>query len=76
MQNMGKYLFIIGIIVTIAGLLIWIWPSKWNMLGNLPGDIRIEKENFKLYIPITTSLLISVVISLVLILIRKISTWF
>lgn len=74
-HSMGKYLFIIGLIIALAGLLLWLWPSKWSGLGNLPGDIRIEKENFRLYIPVTTSLLISVVISLIIFLVRKISSW-
>lgn len=50
------------IVVGIAWQLGWIQNLK---LGHLPGDIRIEKENFKLYFPITTCLLISGIIFLI-----------
>ena len=50
-------------VLVVLGLL-WPWLTKLG-LGRLPGDIVIERDNFRLYIPITTSLLISVVLSLV-----------
>jgi hypothetical protein len=43
---------------------VWPWVSKLG-LGRLPGDIMVERENFRLYFPITTSILISVVLSLI-----------
>ena len=49
--------------MVVLGLL-WPWLTRLG-LGRLPGDIVIERDNFRLYIPITTSLLISVVLSLV-----------
>ena len=67
---MGKLLIIVGIVCIVAGLLI-VYLPKIPFLGKLPGDIRIEKENFKLYFPITTSILISIVISLLLFLYNK-----
>ncbi|EMY76866.1 PF11146 family protein [Leptospira weilii serovar Ranarum str. ICFT] len=42
-----------------------------NYLGKLPGDIRIERENFRFYFPLATSILVSVLISLILFLIQK-----
>jgi hypothetical protein len=49
-----------------------LWPLVAKMgLGRLPGDITIERDNFRLYIPLATSLLISVVLSLVLWLIGR-----
>ncbi|MGQ2872250.1 DUF2905 domain-containing protein [Leptospira santarosai] len=42
-----------------------------NYLGKLPGDLRIEKENFRFYFPLTTSILVSILISLILFLIQK-----
>jgi uncharacterized membrane protein len=71
MQQGGKILIIIGIILVIAGLIIYFAGNRLGWLGHLPGDIRIEKENMKIYIPITTMILISVVLSLILYLIRK-----
>lgn len=67
---MGKLLIIVGILFIIAGLLITYGP-KIPLLGKLPGDIRIERESFRFYFPITTSILISVVISLLLLLYNR-----
>lgn len=66
---MQKNLIIIGAIILIAGIL---WPVLVKFpFGKLPGDIIIDKPNFKLYIPITTMLLISVVISIIFLLFKK-----
>jgi hypothetical protein len=51
------------VVLVVLGLL-WPWLTRLG-LGRLPGDIVVERDNFRLYIPITTSLLISVVLSLV-----------
>ena len=61
---MARWLIILGVVLVVAGLL-WPWLSKLG-LGRLPGDIVVERENFRLYLPIATSILISVVLSLVL----------
>ncbi len=70
-QYIGKYLILAGIILILAGMIILLC-SKFNFLGNLPGDIRIKRDNFTLYAPITTMILISVVLSFLLWLISKI----
>lgn len=67
---MGKFLIITGIIILAAGVIIQ-FSDKVPYLGKLPGDIRIERDNFKFYFPLTTSILISLLISLVLLLINK-----
>ena len=60
----GRWLIIFGLILVALGLL---WPLiAKSGLGRLPGDIVIERENFRLYLPIATSLLISVFLSLLL----------
>ena len=66
---MQKTLIIIGIAILIMGLL-WPWLGKLP-LGRLPGDIIIDKPNMKLYFPITTMIIISIVISVILWLFRK-----
>jgi uncharacterized protein HemY len=71
MQQLGKYLLAIGILLIIAGLIFYFFGNKFTWLGRLPGDIRVEKENFRLYFPITTMIILSVLISLILYLIRK-----
>jgi len=66
---MARFLIALGVILVIIGLL---WPFLARIgLGRLPGDIVIERNNFKLYVPIATSILISIVLSLVLWLISQ-----
>ena len=66
---MARWLIILGGVLLVAGLL-WPWLSKLG-LGRLPGDIVIERENFRLYFPITTSILISLALSLLLWLLNR-----
>jgi hypothetical protein len=56
---------VLGLVLTALGGLLLL-GSRLPGLGRLPGDIIIQKENFTLYIPITTSILLSVLLSLVL----------
>lgn len=66
---MQRWLIILGITLLLVGLL---WPLLQKIgLGRLPGDIVIERENFRVYLPLATSLLISVVISLLLWLLNR-----
>ena len=66
---MQRILMIVGAVLLLVGLL-WPWLYKLG-LGRLPGDIRIETANGVFYFPITTCLIISVVLSLVLWFIRR-----
>lgn len=60
---MSRFLITLGIVLVAAGLL---WPLLQKVgIGRLPGDIVIEKENFRVYLPVTTSVLISLALSLV-----------
>ncbi len=68
----GKYIIIIGVIIIIVGVLIYFFYDKLTWIGKLPGDIRVEKENFKFYFPITTMVILSLAITLVINLIKKI----
>jgi hypothetical protein len=72
MPHLGKILIVTGIILVIAGLIVYFAGDKLSWIGHLPGDIRVEKENMKFYFPITTMILISLVLSLILWIIRKI----
>ncbi|MGM0649257.1 MAG: DUF2905 domain-containing protein [Bacteroidota bacterium] len=69
-QQFGKYLIIAGIILIIAGTVLWL-GSKSNFPGNLPGDIKIKRDNFTFYAPVATMLIISAVLSLLLWIISK-----
>jgi H+/Cl- antiporter ClcA len=71
MPQLGKTLIIIGLIAIISGLILYFAGDKLNWLGRLPGDIRIEKENTRFYFPITTMIILSVVLSLIMWIIRK-----
>jgi len=68
---MGKTIIIIGLLVVAVGLVVYFAGDKLSWLGKLPGDIRIEKENFRFYFPVTTMILLSIVISLVVAVIKK-----
>lgn len=66
---MQKTLIIIGLTILVVGLL-WPWLSKLP-LGRLPGDIVVEREGFRLYFPVTTAVLLSLVASLLFWLFRR-----
>ena len=66
---MQKSLIILGIAILAVGLL-WPWMGKLP-LGRLPGDIVIDRPQLKIYIPVTTMILVSLVVSLILWLLKK-----
>ena len=72
MNEWGKYIIMIGIAIVIVGVVFYFLGNKFEWLGHLPGDIRIEKENFKFYFPITTLLAISLILNLIIYIIRQI----
>ena len=63
-MSFGRLLIILGIVLVVLGVL-WPWIAKLG-LGRLPGDIVIERGNFRLYIPFATSLIVSVGLSVIL----------
>ncbi|GAB4246467.1 MAG: hypothetical protein Kow0027_07580 [Saprospiraceae bacterium] len=71
-QEIGKWLLVAGLLLIVAGLIVFFFGNKLGWIGHLPGDIRIELENFRFYFPITTMILFSIVLSLILRLIRSI----
>jgi NAD/NADP transhydrogenase beta subunit len=62
-------LIALGVGLILVGLLFWSGSMSW--FGKLPGDIRIERETVRIYVPIVSMLLVSVVVSLVLYLVRR-----
>jgi hypothetical protein len=70
MAEIGKLLLILGIILSIMGL-IFIFGSKVPGLWRLPGDIFIKKENVTFFFPIVTCILISIIVTLILSLFRR-----
>ena len=67
----GKWLIVAGVVIAIVGVLIYFFHDKLNWLGKLPGDIRVERDNFHFYFPITTMIVISVILTLLINLFRK-----
>ena len=63
---MAKSIIVLGGIIVLVGIVWYYFGEKLTFIGNLPGDIRIEKENFKFYFPITTMLMISVLINVLI----------
>jgi hypothetical protein len=66
---MQKALIVTGLTILVIGLL-WPWLSKLP-LGRLPGDIVVEREGFRFYLPLTTGILLSLIVSLVIWLFRR-----
>lgn len=67
----GKYVIGIGLVVIVIGGLIWAFGDKLGWLGRLPGDIRIESRQGEFYFPIVTCIVVSIVLNLLIVLIRK-----
>ncbi|MBI1943081.1 MAG: DUF2905 domain-containing protein [Betaproteobacteria bacterium] len=66
---MQKWLITLGIALLVVGLA-WPWLAKLG-LGKLPGDIVVRREDFSFYFPITTSILVSLVVTLILWLFKR-----
>ncbi|MBA1147774.1 DUF2905 domain-containing protein [Ectothiorhodospiraceae bacterium WFHF3C12] len=68
-MDFQRLLIILGLVILVVGIA-WPWLGKLG-LGRLPGDIAIKRDDFAFYFPITTSIIVSVLITLVLWLFRK-----
>lgn len=72
LPQIGRSLIVVGIILVVVGLVLTYTDLfSFLRLGRLPGDISIRRPNFRLYFPITTCILISLVLTIILYLIRK-----
>lgn len=67
-SSLGRMLVILGIILVLVGLALM---GKLPFLGRLPGDIRIHRDGFVFYFPLTSMLILSLVLSLILTLLRR-----
>jgi hypothetical protein len=70
-QQTGKYIIFIGAAILLVGLLVYFLHDKLHWLGRLPGDIRVERENFRFYFPLTTMIIISLLATILVNLIKK-----
>lgn len=71
MKEIAKILMLSGSILLISGVVIYVIGDKLKWFGSLPGDIRIDRPGFSFYMPFTSMLLVSVLLSLVIWLARK-----
>ena len=70
MESFGKILILFGAVIVILGVLLAL-GLKLPWLGRLPGDIYIQKKGFSFYFPIATSIVVSVVLSVIFMLLRR-----
>jgi hypothetical protein len=68
-RDTGLLVIGVGIAIVVVGLLIWTGGLSW--FGRLPGDVRIERPGVRVYFPITSMILVSVVLSLIMALVRR-----
>jgi len=65
-QQTGRYILIIGTVIVVAGILVYFFHDYLKWIGKLPGDIRIERENFRFYFPLATMIIISVFVTVII----------
>jgi hypothetical protein len=70
MNEMGKMLFVFGVVIALVGLVFWTGFGR-GWFGRLPGDIHYSRGNFTLYFPLVTCILVSLLLTLLLWLFRK-----
>lgn len=68
-KGIGALIIVAGMLVLVIGVLMYFGALSW--FGRLPGDIRVERESVRFYVPITSMLLLSVALSLLLYLVRR-----
>jgi cytochrome b subunit of formate dehydrogenase len=70
MQALGWALIVVGVVIAVTGIVMVAGP-RIPLIGHLPGDIVIQRENVTIYIPLGTMLLVSVIVSVVLALLNR-----
>ena len=67
----GKWIIVAGVMLLFIGVLVYFFHDKLHWIGRLPGDIRIEKDNFRFYFPLTTMLLASVLLNVIIRIVKR-----
>lgn len=70
-SQLGKWIILIGLIIILIGVVVWLLGDKLSWIGRLPGDIRYEGENVNFYFPITTMIILSLLLSFLMSLITR-----
>ena len=68
-SSTGLLIVAAGVVLVVVGVLVWSGAFRW--FGRLPGDIRVERPSVRVYVPITSMLLLSVVLSVVAAVLRR-----
>lgn len=68
-SNLGKLIIAAGAALIVVGLVVWSGALEW--FGRLPGDIRIEREGLRVYVPIVSMILVSIALSVLLYVARR-----
>ncbi|MBW6394037.1 MAG: DUF2905 domain-containing protein [Thermus sp.] len=63
-MEVGKALLFLGVLLVLLGLVLLYFPKLFFWFGHLPGDIRIEREGLRVYIPLTSALVLSLLLTL------------
>lgn len=63
-SDTGKFVIALGAIILLLGVIIFFFHNKLHWIGNLPGDIKIERTNFRFYFPLTTMILLSLLLTI------------
>lgn len=71
MQLTGKFIIVAGIVLLVVGVIVYFFGDKLGWIGNLPGDIRYEKGNTRVFFPIATMILLSLVLNIIIYVFKK-----
>jgi hypothetical protein len=71
MQEIGKFVVILGMFLVVVGLILWRFPGLFAWVGKLPGDIAVRKGNFSFYFPVVTCIVVSIILTLLSWLFRR-----
>jgi hypothetical protein len=71
MESVGKIMIGVGLLLVVMGLCFWLFGDRLAWFGHLPGDIVIQRPGFTFYAPITSMIIVSIVLSLVCTLIAR-----
>lgn len=68
-QTVGVLIIAVGLVLVVVGIVVWLGGLSW--FGRLPGDLRIERDSVRIYLPITSMILVSVLLSVLIYLLRR-----
>ena len=71
MQEIGKFVVILGVFLVVVGVILWRFPGLFGWVCKLPGDIVVQKGNFSFYFPVVTCIVVSIVLTLLSWLFRR-----